>query len=331
MALEDPRLLDFMLTYSAVDRARLLKHPVPYERVARWTRPYDNVFSDQKKALARIILLTSLAVFTNEDLTPYLGRVVGHGWQSYLLIARDIILRRASTYDGDPEDQGYCFLLRWFARLDVFGSLSDQDMGPPVPVDAYWPWDATTNLKVDCLLGTSRSCITVLAKVATLVRKPAGHLTDETVAGRCLRAELRVMRSAMKSEFMSLPYERLECSEDGYNNLGSTVTNRVLYRSGMLLIGYYLLPETEIDADETEEALHDISTSVAYLEFCSAANLLPMLLVGVRTKHKRLSTMILNSLKTMENLGLGRVSALSTSHTNFRTDNLGRRRKCGDF
>ena len=274
---------------------------------------------DTKKALARVLLLASLAVLTNEDPTPYLGSRAEDHWQSCLHVARHLILRRPAIYRGGQKDEESCFLVRWFARLDVFGSFSDEEIGPPVPVDAYWPWDGTKNRQVDCLLGTSRFCITILAKIATLVRRPVEPLTDEAAACKCLYAELRMMRSALQEANANRFHERRECSDVQTDNLGFLergFVDTALHQTGIFLISHYLLRGREL----FQVGLHRISPFVTD-NVCGSVTepcmLLPMLIVGVHTEDEWLSSRIMNQLTEMGESGLGRVRLFRLGHVIF--------------
>lgn len=85
-------------------------------------------------------------------------------WHSYLDSARSLILTYSRLHPPDRKEPISYFLIRWFARLDLFGTLSRPEAGNLLPIDSYWPADNTkTKTQVDCMLRYSDHYIHSLA------------------------------------------------------------------------------------------------------------------------------------------------------------------------
>lgn len=192
MAVEDPNLLNLMLAYSACHRARLLNHPEPANRIALWVR---DVFPALRKTLesssedvenanlALAIMLASLEIISPSSFG------VSIPWQDHLSIARAIIRSRGGPHSISRKDPVMYFLTRWLAYLDVLGSLSGRRNEEPLFAGNYWSssHDDGTSTKelslddedgddeddytIDCLLGFTTRCVSILAQIALLARE----------------------------------------------------------------------------------------------------------------------------------------------------------------
>lgn len=123
-----------MLAYSASHRARYLNHPEPANRIAHWV---SNVFPTLRIALedpdqnitdnhlAAAIMLLSLKIISPSTFE------VPIPWQSHLKLARDLYLARGVQM-AYPGNRVGSFLSRWLEYIDVMGSLSCQDIEPPL-------------------------------------------------------------------------------------------------------------------------------------------------------------------------------------------------------
>ena len=175
MALHNDNLLHLLLAYSASHRARVLSHPEPCNRIANWVK---DIFPNLRRSLddpsihlsnvtlATAIMLASLAVLSPEAL----GMDIHISWQSHLDTARRILQARSQNLD--PKDKVSYFLVRWFARLDVFGSLSGGKIDRTYNVHSYWPYasnyDNDNECEIDCLLGLTPRLLRVLFDIAQL-------------------------------------------------------------------------------------------------------------------------------------------------------------------
>ena len=301
-----------ILVYAAIDRAQALGYPIPHKRVAAWTddlSPCHFECTDWQQKLAEALLLASLVVFSGRNSTPYLEKCFPRDtactWQNFLIMARDIIKRRGIV-DGDDGDDPECgFLIRWFARLDVFGTFSDLSLGPPLPLDAYWPWDITKDLKVDYLLGTSSICTSILAKIANVLcrRRQSLNVRDCPVSEReSLKLLLRTLES-LKSPQM----ECLMCPGLSWAVSFNLMTiSRILQATGKAYLKQ-LIGQRSYDTD-----VLTIASNVAGLAAKPSVNaciFLPMFVAGALTQDTVYLNLFRPDLERLERLGMERVSS----------------------
>ena len=177
VAVRDSNLMNLLLAYSASHRARLLKHPEPANRIAVWVR---DVFPTLRHALeaadgpmsssnlATAIMLASLEIVSPDTFE------LSVSWQTHLNIARKMIVARGGPRFTHERDKVSCFLSRWFAYLDVLGSLSGGKNDQLISSGDYWTrdneLDEENDFQIDCLLGFTSRCVCILAKIAELAR-----------------------------------------------------------------------------------------------------------------------------------------------------------------
>lgn len=174
MAVATDHLMNLLLAYSASHRARLLNHPEPTERITGFLQETikalnsslaDEVESKSDATLATLIMLCSYDIISPTKLIS---------WQQHLNAARDIIISRGETSGIHCRDKVSYFLVRWFAYLDVLGSLSGRDNGQPLFSGKYWindEADESEESAVDCVLGFTSRCVSILAKIGELARR----------------------------------------------------------------------------------------------------------------------------------------------------------------
>lgn len=192
MAMRSAHLLHLMLAFSASHRSRLLGHPEPANRIAEWMsdvlpalRQALNEPSSQAAAdpadpsslapLATAIMLASLEIISPDTFA------VPISWQNHLHVARQMIVATGGLHHlaqkaNGARDKAIFFLSRWFAYLDVLGSLSgsrhDQPLYGAYLEDGGGLWlvnrDDEEIFKIDCFFGFSGRCIALLAAVAEL-------------------------------------------------------------------------------------------------------------------------------------------------------------------
>jgi hypothetical protein len=189
MAIRDPNLLNLLLAYSASHRARLLQQPEPSTRIAMWVKDvFPNLrqaLKDPKTVVSNSNLAAAIMLASLEIISPK-AFGVSVSWQQYLLTARAMVHARGGVKSMfyDRSDVSH-FLLRWFAYIDVLGSLIDAPT--EVPTDAATPQSPTLqryqsswlgeydfepvdDYQIDCLFGFTGRCITLLALIAELAR-----------------------------------------------------------------------------------------------------------------------------------------------------------------
>lgn len=121
---------------------------------------------------------------SRECINPNSNLDVSIPWQQHLSIARQIIVSRGGLKDkGDNGDPIVNFLARWFAYLDVIGSLSGHRNEAPLD-DCYMSFDHDNHsdaygFTIDCFFGFTNCCISLLARVARLARQCGAQRIDE--------------------------------------------------------------------------------------------------------------------------------------------------------
>ncbi|KAF2013639.1 hypothetical protein BU24DRAFT_242038 [Aaosphaeria arxii CBS 175.79] len=175
MAMEDTKIMSLLLAYSASHRARLLKHPEPVNRIAEWVK---DVFPQLRAALvnnhevpnatlAPAIMMASLQIISPDAFG------VSIAWQDHLAIARQMIVSRGGPGSISRDDQVGYFLSRWFAYLEVVGSLSGNKNGQALG-SIYWTCTealADEENQIDCLMGFTARCVRILARIAELAKQ----------------------------------------------------------------------------------------------------------------------------------------------------------------
>ena len=191
MAVRNTQLLHLLLAFSASHRARLLGHDEPANRIAGWMSDVlpalrqaldepsspgipDATDPSSLAPLAAAIMLASLEIVTPNTFSIRIP------WQQHLQMARRLIIAKGGLHhlaqkaDG-ARDKAIFFLSRWFAYLDVLGSLSNRHEQPLFGAyleDGGGLWlvnrDNEEIYQIDCFFGFSGRCIALLAQVAEL-------------------------------------------------------------------------------------------------------------------------------------------------------------------
>ncbi|KAF2141745.1 uncharacterized protein K452DRAFT_287704 [Aplosporella prunicola CBS 121167] len=171
LAVRDDDLLGLLLAFSASHRARLLCHKEPANRIAVWVQ---DVFPKLRRALTEQTistanLTTAIMLASLEIISPNTFEVPV-SWQNHLSVAREMIVARGGLRPrGEPDDNVAHFLSRWFAYLDVLGSLSGSKDDKPLAA-AYLAFDRDDDDVIDCLLGFTWRFIVSLARLAELAQ-----------------------------------------------------------------------------------------------------------------------------------------------------------------
>lgn len=192
MAVRNNHLLHLVLAFSASHRSRLLGHPEPANRIADWmsdvlpalrqalNEPSSQVVSDPADPSSLAPLATAIMLASLEIISPDTF-AVPISWQNHLHVARQMIVATGGLHHlaqkaNGARDKAIFFLSRWFAYLDVLGSLSgsrhDQPLYGAYLEDGGGLWlvnrDDDEIFKIDCFFGFSGRCLALLAAVAEL-------------------------------------------------------------------------------------------------------------------------------------------------------------------
>lgn len=167
----------------------MLSHPEPANRIALWVH---DVFPKLRAALASATSSPSSPhTITNSTLAPAIMMAsleiispntfeVPISWQNHLTIARQMIIARGGPRSMDRGDHAAYFLSRWFAYLDVLGSLSGNKNDTPLG-SFYWSSENATadeDFQIDCLTGFTNRCVGSLARIAELAKQVEPHRID---------------------------------------------------------------------------------------------------------------------------------------------------------
>jgi hypothetical protein len=178
VAVQADHLLNLLLAYSASHQARLLEQPEPTERISRFLDHTLGVLSkslgDQDASTSDTTLATAIMLCSYEIIAPGSFDAT---WQVHLSAARKILLNRPAATRLNRNPFSF-FLIRWFAYLDVLGSLSGEQSQPLIP-ESYWtpnpddevPHGFQDDDTVDCVLGFTTRCVAILAKIGELARE----------------------------------------------------------------------------------------------------------------------------------------------------------------
>ena len=327
MAVKDKNLLHLLLAYSASHRARLLKQPEPANRIAFWVQ---DVFGTLRCALenptgqiSNVNLATAIMLASLEIISPNTFDVPVP-WQDHLSVARRMILARGGAQSVHRKDKVSYFLSRWFAYLDVLGSLSGGKNDQPLFSGDYWVADDSDgehDFQIDCLLGFTSRCVSILAKIAELARQcdneridSNGNIceewkpSDQTVdAAAKLKHDLQ---EARMHRYKGCPHRpRRNATEDGWDLLEMVATNEAFHWAGLIHLNRRVLGKASSDVEvqiavrEIEGALYKVRKGGT----AEACLLFPMFTAGCDAQRQDQRDRIMERLKSVEGSGMTQV------------------------
>lgn len=251
-------------------------------------------------------------------------------WQTHLEIARQIIISRGGLNDkGGGGDPFVNFLTRWFAYLDVIGSLSGHRNQVPLD-DMYMTFDHEGNsdaygFTIDCFFGFTNCCISLLARVARLAHKcdsqriddhgnadPDWKPTEEVVeeAG-ALKKKLSHSRHHVQHGCRHNASEDEQSSEKTRLELQEMVSvNEAFHLAGLIHVDRRVLGKPSSDA-EIQDAVKLVLQALKNVRRGGTAEsslLFPMFTAGCDALDVEDREMILDRLKLVEGLGMTNVS-----------------------
>jgi hypothetical protein len=343
-----------------------LNHPEPANRIAMWVRDVfpslrqtlDNVSNTEvsNSNLATAILLASLEIISPSSFG------VSIPWQNHLSIARSIIRARGGPNSISRKDPVMYFLTRWLAYLDVMGSLSGRRNEEPLFAGNYWSssHDEGTSSKelsltdddgdgdddddytIDCLLGFTTRCVSILASVALLARQceSSGRIDGETGrVNEAWRPSPDILKKAEKLRHdleQARDHEQIQCSHhspqltqahlcggtngsrrnSAYLDMSdkdaeeSLATNSAFHWAGLihLLRRIHNLPRGD---RQVQHAVHEIVAILQTLRpggSAEACLLFPMFTAGVEAQDPLDRAEVLSRIKGAEGLGMCQVS-----------------------
>jgi hypothetical protein len=329
VAVRDADLLNLLLAYSASHRARLLHQPEPANRIALWVK---DVFPKLRRALVGDeaitigCLATAIMLASLEILSPNAFEVRIH-WRDHLSIARQMIVARGGPQSVHRQDKVSWFLSRWFAYLDVMGSLSGRKNDKPLS-SSYWAdddMDGEGDFQIDCLMGFTTRCVKILARVAELAKQcesdrldENGNVRDEWNPAPNIVAQAEQLkhdlREAREHVYKPCPYRSPSDSESevGWDSLEIIATNEMFHWAGLIHLDRRVL-NLPIENQEVQNAVREIVGGLYKIRPGSTteANILfPLFTAGCHALDMAQREKIMSRLAVVESFGMTHVSIL---------------------
>lgn len=339
MAVRDINLMHLLLAYSAAHRALLLKHPEPANRIASWVK---DVFPTLRRALddphgqiSTSNLATAIMLASLEIISPNAFEVTVP-WQTHLTIARRMVLARGGAESVHRKDKVSYFLSRWFAYLDVLGSLSGGNNDRPLFSGSYWANDdSDDDFQIDCLLGFTSRCVSILARIAELARQCDSERIDpdtgtideawapsEEVVTKAERLRLD-LQDARMHRYKGCPHRpstptshRKGSGKDeaGWDLLEMVATNEAFHWAGLVHLNRRILGKKSEDL-EVQIAVREIVGALFKVRkggTAEACLLFPMFTAGCDAKEEGQREVIMERLRCVEESGMTQVHKART-------------------
>jgi hypothetical protein len=342
MAIQDENLMNLLLAYSASHRARLLQQPEPTTRIALWVKDVfpklRYALNDPNSNVSNANLATAIMLASLEIISPKTFGV-SVPWQQHLLMARSMVLARGGVRSMYYERSDVSrFLLRWFAYLDVLGSLIDGPADPPSPTGSVqsppdersksgwlyeYDFDDEMDYQIDCLFGFTGRCITILALIAELARgcdmnridgdkniRPEWAPSEEVIArAEKLISDLEAART--NARVQSCPHLH-SAGEAAYqwDTREMTATNEAYHWAGLVHLQRRILGKSTTHVD-VKNAVSEIIGALYKVRKGSSAEfclLFPMFTAGCDTQDEKHKQFIMDRFRGIEDFGMSQVS-----------------------
>ncbi|EMC91054.1 hypothetical protein BAUCODRAFT_80019 [Baudoinia panamericana UAMH 10762] len=350
MATRNQHLLHLVLTYSASHRAGLLGHPEPANRIAAWmtdvlpalrqalSEPQSPSAADPRDPSSLAPLATAIMLASLEIVSPHTFGV-SIPWQNHLQVARQMIVAKGGLHhlaqkaDG-ARDKAIFFLSRWFAYLDVLGSLSGSKQDQPL-YGAYledggglWLVNRTDEeiYQIDCFFGFSGRCIALLAQVAELAaecdKQRIDPITNQVKVGWLPSGKVRLQAEELKKRLVasaSTVFRGCTHSDPNSNHIDEEkdeqdiaeifATNEAYHWAGLIHLARRVLALPSADA-EVQTNVQRILASLEKVRRGSTAEsclLFPMFSAGCEALTEGERQVFMDRLKAIEGWGLQHV------------------------
>ena len=350
MAVRNTHLLHLVLAFSASHRAGLLGHPEPANRIAEWmsdvlpalrqalNEPSSPGVADPTDPSSLAPLATAIMLASLEIISPNTF-AVPISWQNHLQVARQMIVAKGGLHhlaqkaDG-ARDKAIFFLSRWFAYLDVLGSLSgskhDQPLYGAYLEDGGGLWlvnrDNEEIHQIDCFFGFSGRCIALLAQVAELAAECDKQRIDpitnqvksgwyppefvrqqaETLKQRLIGSTQHVFRGCVHSD-QSSPHSFEEKSEQDIEEIFAT--NEAYHWAGHIHLSRRVLGLPSMHP-EVQEPVRKVVAALEKVRRGSTAEsclLFPMFSAGCEAQTRQQRALFMERLKAVEGWGMQHV------------------------
>jgi hypothetical protein len=322
--------MHLLLAYSAYHRARMLNQPAPANRIAIWMQDLfpklrealtGNPETISNNTLAAVIMMASLEIVSSNTFD------IPVSWQSHLQMARQMISTRSWPRGMDRQDRVAYLLSRWFAYLDVVGSLSGNKNDTPLSSFYMSSENATADddYEIDCLLGFTTRCIGSLVRLSELAKQCEPQRIDEQGNIReDWRPDPDIVYQAENiqrdlEEGLSGSITHKGCNDrngDSSELLGSWddteiyATNEMFHWAGLIHLFRRVLGKPAMDA-EVQHAVQEIVRLLDQVRHGSNAEaclLFPIFAAGCDVQDEGQREKIMGRLKGVEALGMYQVS-----------------------
>lgn len=328
VAVQDDNILNLMLAYSASHRARLLCHPEPANRIAEYVQDVfpklRQALSDAAEQVSTTNLASAIMLASLEIMSPNTFDVP-ISWQNHLTVARNIVSARGGASYIHRKDKVSYFLSRWFAYLDVLGSLSGRKNDWPLS-SSYWyndDGDIEDEFQIDCLLGFTTRCVGILARIAELAKsvekeridsdgninplwRPSADIVSQA---ETLKLQLQEGRGHVSK---ACTHRRPGTSESemAWDSLEIYATNEAFHWAGLIHLTRRVLGRPASDP-EVQNAVREIVGALYKVRRGSTAEaclLFPMFTAGCDAIDQNQRGKIMERLRSVEGFGMTHVS-----------------------
>ncbi|KAF2112299.1 fungal-specific transcription factor domain-containing protein [Lophiotrema nucula] len=332
LAVRDENIMNLLLAFSASHRARLLNHPEPANRIAVWVQ---DVFPKLREALlnpssnsqisnstlAPAIMLASLEIISPNTFE------VPISWQNHLAMARQMIIARGGPKSMERGDRVAWFLGRWFAYLDVLGSLSGNKNDQPLG-SLYWSSEraerADEDFQIDCLLGFTTRCVGILARIAELAKQceaqridedgniREGWVPDDDVVNQAVQIR-RDLEEGLRSDVGSkgCNHRSSDSSEtqSAWDATEIYATNEMFHWAGLIHLYRRVLgkPATDVEVQHAVREIIGLLYKVRRGSTAEACLLFPMFTAGCDARELGQREKIMERLRCVEGFGMTQV------------------------
>ncbi|KAL6706928.1 hypothetical protein ACN47E_005071 [Coniothyrium glycines] len=333
IAVRDENIMNLLLAYSAAHRARMLNHPEPSNRIALWVQ---DVFPKLRKTLiekpndisdntlAAVIMMASLEIISSGTFE------VPISWQDHLTMARQMISARGGPRGMGRQDRVAYFLSRWFAYLDVLGSLSGNKNNMPLGSFHWSSQSACTDddFEIDCLMGFTTRCVGSLARISELAKlcEPQridanGNVREDWVPSPTIVQEAVKIRRALEEGLLDRNI-RKGCnhrssmsseSEGAWDATEIYATNELFHWAGLIHLYRRVLGKPALDI-EVQHAVREIVGLLYKIRRGSTAEaclIFPMFAAGCDAHEEGQREKIMDRLKGVEGFGMNHVPKIS--------------------
>ncbi|KAL9099727.1 MAG: hypothetical protein Q9163_004816 [Psora crenata] len=310
-----------------IHRSRLMTYNKPETRIRHYV---DNMFATLGSAVAdpqahisnstfaTAIMLASLEIISpdpfNTDITI--------SWETHLNTTREIITKRGIREKTvDPHDEETYFLTRWFAYLDVLGSLSGGRKDLPMFKGDFWAHDVDDDRqehRIDCFFGFTTCCVRILAKLADLVQRcdaerrtaPDGGIWQPSSSIRETAKKIRIdLMVSMQQPYQGCQHGRrpsAQHDESTTHALELTTTNESYHWAGLIYLNRRVLGKPSSD-DQIQDYVNIILVGLGKLRqggTAEACMLFPIFIAGCEALEDGCRRKFSDRLRSVERTGL---------------------------